>query len=193
MTPNSICRQLGTDRPNRIIELDWAVKHNKEFVPTPKPPRKEKKRKGRRGGRKPRNAENNTAAPEDDENVGMQMEEDSKPISRNHDHGHKLGSSSATEFGMEITNTTNGSMTHGGTVASGSSPRLSKRLFTDVEDDNRDRSSGDDRAEGDLRTPTKKAKLADLGDQDSLASEDEVEVEVVPQAPLKGKAVAAST
>ncbi|KAJ3566458.1 hypothetical protein NP233_g6991 [Leucocoprinus birnbaumii] len=176
----------------RIIELEWAVKNNKEFVPTPKPPRKEKK--GKKGSRKGQPTESDSADPNSELNesgrgtdTDILMDEDAKPIARDYDYHHKFGSSSVTEFGMEITNTTsNGSgMAHGGSViASGSSPRLCKRLFADVED-NRDQ-DGD--GVQDARTP-KKVKLTDLKASDGLDSEDEVEGEVwqgeLQSAPLK--------
>ena len=63
---------------NRIIEIEWAVKNDKEFVPTPKRPRKAKKKKGGR--------------------VESAMEED---------NGEESGSRRAGrggQFGMELTN-----------------------------------------------------------------------------------------
>ncbi|KXN84644.1 Kinesin-like protein KIF22 [Leucoagaricus sp. SymC.cos] len=183
----------------RIIELEWAVKNNKDFVPTPKPPRKEKK-KGKKGGSRKEEVsekEGGIAAPECRENVfewsGMQVDEDDvvgKPTSRDQDH-RKLGSSSVTEFGMEITNTAlNGFTTQGGMPESGSIARLSKRLFVDIGDENRDQ--GD--VTKDLRTP-KKARLTDSEEHAGMDSEDEVEVEIwreLATAPMKEQKAAAS-
>lgn len=173
------------------------MKNNRAFEPSPKPTRKERKRKGRRGSRSRSRMGRGTndapplAVPEDiaeeaeeEENelrgfgLGMQVDE----------IGGSSASGTATEFGMEITNTA-----AIGTTASGSSPRkISKRLFTDVEGaENRDRDDG--RANGlkDVRTPKKKAKLTtDLSESDGMNSEDEVEVEIwkeqqaEPAAPL---------
>jgi len=65
---------------NRIIEIEWAVKNDKEFVPTPKRPRKSKKK-----GKKAEGA----------------MEEDAN------DDGEESGSrrgGRGGQFGMELTN-----------------------------------------------------------------------------------------
>ena len=67
---------------NRIIEIEWAFKNNKDYVPSPKRSRKSKnKRKG-----KSHLSRENTAIGE-----GIQLDRD--------------GRSEAVEFGMEITNT----------------------------------------------------------------------------------------
>jgi kinesin family protein 22 len=67
---------------NRIIEIEWAFKNNKDYVPSPKPSRKSKnKRKA-----KSHLGRENTAMGE-----GMQVDRD--------------GRSEAADFGMEITNT----------------------------------------------------------------------------------------
>ncbi|KAF9448144.1 kinesin-domain-containing protein [Macrolepiota fuliginosa MF-IS2] len=180
----------------RIIELEWAVKNNKDFVPSPKPPRKEKK-KGRKGNRKSRESENVHIIADGNGNasgVFMQADEDIvKPASGGQACDFKPGGSSATgmEFGMEITNTTyNGNSTLEEIAASGSSPRLSKRLFVDVEEGNPDRGDGGDDGIEDIQTPPKKMKFGGLGDIYEIASEDEVEEEVwgeLPSAPVKGK------
>jgi hypothetical protein len=107
---------------------------------------------------------------------GMQVDDDhlAKPVSRDHTHhdhhDRKFGSSS--EFGAKITNTAMGGAT------SGSSPRLCKRMFADVEDAETRDQAGGNRLK-DMRTPKKKAKLAtDLSESDGMNSEDEVEVAV---------------
>lgn len=184
---------------NRIIEIEWAVKNNKEFVPSPKPVRKERKKRGKKASRRDRAIENLTTGlggdvDENGNDTIMQVDEFGMKItSRGHGHSHKLGGLSGTEFGLEITNTTsNGNLSN---LASGSSPRLFKRLFVDVEEGDLDLGDGGDGVE-DVRTPVKKPKLADLGsNDDEMASEDEVEVEVwgeLPPAPVKEKPVAAS-
>ena len=67
---------------NRIIEIEWAFKNNKDYVPSPKLPRKSKsKRKA-----KSHMSRENTALGE-----GMQVNRD--------------GRSDAVGFGMELTNT----------------------------------------------------------------------------------------
>jgi len=67
----------------RIIEIEWAVKNNKEFVPSPKPPRKAKKKKGK-------------AAPMVDD-TAMDVDDQNEL---------KLGSRrrERAEFGLELTN-----------------------------------------------------------------------------------------
>jgi len=170
--------QLGTDCPNRIIELEWAVKNNKDFIPTPKPPRREKKEKKKRNV-EDRLTENNTAGLDGEENdyglsgIEMQMNEKTNSSSQNHMHHHELGDSSATEFGVEITNTTSHGSSAIHATVSGSSPRLCKRLYTVVEDEN----EYDDNRTNEKRTP-KKVKITGLEELDSSVSEDEVEVEV---------------
>ena len=65
---------------NRIIEIEWAFKNNKDYVPSPKPSRRTKNKKRARShlGRE------NTG-------IGEDMQVDRR--------------SEAVEFGMEITNT----------------------------------------------------------------------------------------
>jgi len=172
--------ELGTDCPNRIIELDWAVKNNKDFVPTPKHPRRERK-KEKKGSVEDWMAKTNTPGPDGEESdyglsgMEMRMDENTNSISQNHAHHHKLEGSSATEFGAEITNTTShGNHTIYGrhvTALPGSSLRSCKRLFAIVEDENE---HDEDRA-SETRTP-KKVRVTDP--KDNLVSEDEVEVEV---------------
>ena len=170
--------QLGTDCPNRIIELEWAVKNNKDFIPTPKPPRREKKKEKKKRNVEDWSTENNTTGLNGEENdyglsgMEMQMNEKMNSSSQNHTHHHKLGDSSATEFGVEITNTTSHGSSAIHATVSGSSPRLCKRLYTVVEDEN----EYDDRT-SEKRTP-KKVKITGLEELDSSVSEDEVEVEV---------------
>lgn len=66
----------------RIIEIDWAIKNNQEFMPTPKPPRKAKKQK-----------KTKAACTED---VEMDVDGEAKlPSSRLHE----------ATFGLELTNT----------------------------------------------------------------------------------------
>jgi len=67
---------------NRIIEIDWAVKNNKEYVPSPKPKKKGKKSKSR--------SNTNT---QDKMNVDRSTEGKNDQWTRN------------AEFGMEVTNT----------------------------------------------------------------------------------------
>lgn len=150
------------------------MKNNKDFIPTPKPPRKEKKEKKKRD-MEDWTTENDTVGLNGEENdygllgMEMQMSEKTNSISQK----HKPGDSSATEFGVEITNTaSHGSSAIHATV-SGSSPRLCKRLFTIIEDEN----EHDDHRASENRTP-KKAKITGLEELDSSVSEDEVEVEV---------------
>jgi len=170
--------QLGTDCPNRIIELEWAVKNNKDFIPTPKPPRREKKKEKKKRNVEDWSTENNTTGLNGEENdyglsgMEMQMNEKTNSSSQNHTHHHKLGDSSATEFGVEITNTTSHGSSAIHATVSGSSPRLCKRLYTVVEDEN----EYDDRT-SEKRTP-KKVRVTGLEELDSSVSEDEVEVEV---------------
>lgn len=153
------------------------MKNNKDFIPTPKPPRKEKKEKKKRNV-EDWMAENITAGLNGEENdyglsgMEMQMNEKTGSSSQN-THHHKHGDSSATEFGVEITNTAS----HGGSAihatVSGSSPRSCKRLYTVVEDEN----EYDDNITSENRT-SKKVKITGLEELDSSVSEDEVEVEV---------------
>ena len=123
--------------------------------------------------------ENNTAGLDGEENdyglsgIEMQMNEKTDSSSQNHMHHHELGDSSATEFGVEITNTTSHGSNAIHATVSGSSPRLCKRLYTVVEDEN----EYDDNRTSEKRTP-KKVKITGLEELDSSVSEDEVEVEV---------------
>ncbi|KAG5641661.1 hypothetical protein DXG03_004527 [Asterophora parasitica] len=72
----------------RIIEIEWAVKNDKEFVPSPKPPRKSKKKKSK-----------TVAAPVVDEDAAMDVDDDAEIKSTTTRRRQKA------EFGMELTNT----------------------------------------------------------------------------------------
>jgi kinesin family protein 22 len=72
----------------RIIEIEWSVKNNREFVPSPKPPRKTK------GKKKPKN--NKEQLLSDDAPMDVDQDCDMKST------GSRRG---ATEFGLELTNT----------------------------------------------------------------------------------------
>ncbi|GLB45200.1 putative TRAFAC class myosin-kinesin ATPase superfamily, kinesin family protein [Lyophyllum shimeji] len=67
----------------RIIEIEWAVKNNKEFVPSPKPPRKAKKKKGK------------AASVVEDAAMDADDQSELKPGSRRRERA---------EFGLELTN-----------------------------------------------------------------------------------------
>ncbi|KAF8903894.1 kinesin-like protein [Gymnopilus junonius] len=88
----------------RIIEIEWSVKNNKEYVPSPKPPKKHKSKKRSKSALGQENPETDDA-----------MMVDSCGLSRGQSH-----LDSAAEFGTEVTNT--------------ESPNKSKRSFTDTED-----------------------------------------------------------
>lgn len=66
---------------NRIIEIEWAVKNNKEYVPSPKPKKNRNKKKLK-----------NLSI---DENKGMDLD----------DSGGRGKSHHYPEFGNEVTNT----------------------------------------------------------------------------------------
>ena len=66
---------------NRIIEIEWAFKNNKHYVPSPKPPRKSKNKKKMKSDL-------------DRENVAMKAQMD------------VVDRDGPAEFGMELTNTT---------------------------------------------------------------------------------------
>jgi len=89
----------------RIIEIEWAVKNDKEYVPSPKPVRKPKSKK--------------TKTRTNSENLGMDnaMDVDDHEAGE-HRKDYRMGPS--TNFGMEVTNT--------------DSPSRGKRSFTDAED-----------------------------------------------------------
>ncbi|KAG6902157.1 hypothetical protein C0995_003631 [Termitomyces sp. Mi166 len=70
----------------RIIEIEWAVKNNREFVPTPKPPRKAKKQKTK-------------AAPVEDVDMDVDEGKPKPPNGRLHE----------ATFGLELTNTSTNS------------------------------------------------------------------------------------
>jgi len=72
---------------NRIIEIEWAVKHDKEYVPSPKPPRKNKNKK-------------KSKSRPVDENDGMDVDDNcgAGGSGKNHDPF-------SSEFGNEVTNT----------------------------------------------------------------------------------------
>lgn len=127
--------------------------------------------------------------------MDMQVDEDgAKHVFRGHDV--KLGGSSATEFGTEITNTnSDGNSALGRNPAPESSPRLFKRMFVDVEEGNLDQGDEGDGVEI-VKTPIKKMKFSGLGDESDMASEDEVEVVVwgeLPSAPMKDKKATVSS
>ncbi|KAG6900381.1 hypothetical protein C0993_011731 [Termitomyces sp. T159_Od127] len=97
----------------RIIEIEWAVKNNREFVPTPKPPRKAKKQK-----------KTKTVPTED---VDMDIDGEPKlPSSRLHE----------ATFGLELTNTGTDSPSktkrqldiNGDGDETGTSPKKQRRL-----------------------------------------------------------------
>ncbi|KAF9553564.1 kinesin-domain-containing protein [Agrocybe pediades] len=75
----------------RIIEIEWAVKNNKEYVPTPKPPRKRKTKKGAKS------AEPENPAMDDTMDDSAEGRPARKGKNRMHD--------AAADFGMEVTNT----------------------------------------------------------------------------------------
>lgn len=93
---------------NRIIEIEWAFKNNKDYVPSPKRSRKSKnKRKG-----KSHLGRENTAMGE-----GIQVD--------------RNGRSEAVEFGMEITNTespTGSKRTFADTESTQTPPKRQKRM-----------------------------------------------------------------
>ncbi len=70
---------------NRIIEIDWAVKNNKEYIPSPKPKKKGKKSKSRSNT----NTQDKMNVDRSTEGSGYQNDQ----WTRN------------AEFGMEVTNT----------------------------------------------------------------------------------------
>jgi kinesin family protein 22 len=114
---------FGNPMGHRIIEIEWSVENNKEYVPTPKPPRKQRTSKQPRKLRSKSNpgqevdlenkslAGNDEAMEVDDDNCAA---EPSKAATK----GQRL--IKMAEFGMEVTNT-------------GSS--LSKRSFADTQED----------------------------------------------------------
>lgn len=69
----------------RIIEIEWAVKHNKEFVPSPKPFRRAKKKKS-----KP------VSKVADEATMDVDDENELKPTSRR--------TRAQAAFGLELTN-----------------------------------------------------------------------------------------
>lgn len=102
---DSSFHQSGT---YRIIEIEWAVKNDKVFVPSPKRPKKTKGTKKTKGSR---------VYPMSDENMDVDYEEDEKL--------HKVKGKGKeqrrdVEFGLELTNT--------------DSPNKSKRSMADRED-----------------------------------------------------------
>ncbi|KAG6906300.1 hypothetical protein DXG01_014669 [Tephrocybe rancida] len=72
----------NTKLKERIIEIEWAVKNNREFVPSPKPPRKAKKQK--------------KAKVVPSENADMDVDGECEP---------KFTVGRKAEFGLELTNT----------------------------------------------------------------------------------------
>ncbi|KAF8191738.1 kinesin-like protein, partial [Pholiota molesta] len=90
----------------RIIEIEWAVKNDKEYVPSPKPARRTKTKKRTKSNLGPENPPVEDDAMEVDDS-GSNMAKRARPAS-------------AGEFGMEMTNM--------------DSPNKSKRSFADTED-----------------------------------------------------------
>lgn len=76
--PWMVIRSMG----NRILEIEWAVKNNKEYIPSPKPKKKNKKSKSR-------NTEDNMIIDKSSEGSSYRDYQ----WTRN------------AEFGMEVTNT----------------------------------------------------------------------------------------
>ncbi len=105
----------------RIIEIEWAVKNGKEFVPSPKPPRKTKsKNKKTKGSRL-----NDNAMVVDGENEN-ENENDAESVEGGSKYPSLLKTTMPmSEFGMEVTN-----------VPDAGSPSLnrSKRSYADADD-----------------------------------------------------------
>jgi len=70
----------------RIIEIEWAVKNNKPFMPSPKRPRRQRRKKGK-------------AAPAVIDNAAMDVDSENQAPKVN---GHRR---LRADFGMELTNT----------------------------------------------------------------------------------------
>jgi kinesin family protein 22 len=83
-SPWMVIQSMG----NRIIEIEWAVKNNKEYVPSPKPPRKNKNKK---------KSKNRSV----DENDAMDVDDNCGAGGSGKNH-HSFPTS---EFGNEVTNT----------------------------------------------------------------------------------------
>ncbi|KAF7763860.1 hypothetical protein Agabi119p4_8397 [Agaricus bisporus var. burnettii] len=185
----------------RIIEIEWAVQNNKEFVPSPKPPRRErkKKNKGRGGGR---GRKSNGVNPETRSSmagvgVGCSKEEEEdggdgetkkngkgiggdgpenglKPsASRGRHHGHGQHKLGTIVETTEFGQEITNAANRGNSMP-GSFMKVNKRPFGDVEEGDRDLKDGSSRRDG-LRAPMKKVKLEEESDNGGMASEDEVE------------------
>jgi kinesin family protein 22 len=72
---------------NRIIEIEWAVRHDKEYVPSPKPPKRNKNKK---------KSKNRSAG----ENDAMEMDVDDSCGAGGSGQNYQ-----ASVFGNEVTNT----------------------------------------------------------------------------------------
>ncbi|CAA7268260.1 unnamed protein product [Cyclocybe aegerita] len=96
----------------RIIEIEWAVKNDREYVPSPKPQRKAKKSKKSKANRE--NPERREDA------MAMDIDDCGAIVGGSKDRS--AGGATESEFGMEVTNT------------DGLSKSLSKRSFADTEE-----------------------------------------------------------
>jgi kinesin family protein 22 len=83
----------------RIIEIEWAVKHDKEFVPSPKRPKKAKsKKKGK--GASGSGLKVELVEPTVDETADAQMDVDEDQDEKSNKGKRKNGA----QFGSEATN-----------------------------------------------------------------------------------------
>lgn len=82
------CVALSVRHEYRIIEIEWSVKNNREFVPSPKPPKKPKAKKKSKSNKEP-------VFP-DDEPMDVDQDGETKLA------GARRG---AAMFGAELTNT----------------------------------------------------------------------------------------
>ncbi|RXW20557.1 hypothetical protein EST38_g5299 [Candolleomyces aberdarensis] len=125
----------------RIIEIEWAVKNGREYVPSPKPQKQHKKHKKNRSNK----ASTASSSHEDQENEAMDMD-----ISGGAGNGGVKGKtrimSPTSEFGVELTNA-------GETGVPGGNTSLTKRPFADTEDD-QEVDSGIDHGHGMIATQT---------------------------------------
>lgn len=111
----------------RIIEIEWAVKNGKEFVPSPKPPRKTKnKNKKTKGSRLNENAMDVDGRNNCNNNNNENDAESAAAGASKFPSLLKTTMPVSSEFGMEVTNTPDAS----------DSPSLnrSKRSYADVDD-----------------------------------------------------------
>ncbi|KAJ2912993.1 hypothetical protein MD484_g7419, partial [Candolleomyces efflorescens] len=109
----------------RIIEIEWAVKNGRDYVPSPKPQRQKKHKKSR--STKVSTASSSHQQHADQENEAMDMD-----ISGGASNGGVKAktrfTSPTSEFGVELTNTGEVGVPSGNTS-------LTKRPFDDTEDD----------------------------------------------------------